>query len=63
MGVLTQVEPLSAVVEEQLPVAAPQETSVQQETDVKEDEEPMEQEESNPEIQEQSDTVSQVSYP
>lgn len=60
---ITQVEPLSAVVEEQVPVTPPQEEApVQQETEGKEDEEPME-EESNPVIQEQSDTVSQVSYP
>lgn len=58
--VITQVEPLSAVVEEQVSVAPPQETLVQQETDMKEDEDPMEQEESNQVIQEQSDTVSQV---
>lgn len=59
MPVNTQLEPLSAAVEEQVPDSPFQETSVQQVTDVKEDEEPMEQEESTPVIQEESDPVSQ----
>ncbi|XP_056883577.1 symplekin [Takifugu flavidus] len=55
----SELEPLSAAVEEQVPDSPSQETSVQQVTDVKEDEEPMEQEESTPVIQEESDPVSQ----
>ncbi|TNN03648.1 hypothetical protein fugu_000677 [Takifugu bimaculatus] len=55
----SELEPLSAAVEEQVPDSPSQETSVQQVTDVKEDEEPMEQEESTPVIQEESEPVSQ----
>lgn len=57
---MTQVEPLSAVVEAEAPEAPPQEAPVQQATDVK-DEEPMEQEKPNPVMQEESEPVLQVS--
>nr|XP_046259293.1 symplekin [Scatophagus argus] len=58
-----EMEPVSAPVKEDAPVAAMQELEMRVQehpADVKDDEEPMEQEESNPEIQEESDSVSQV---
>lgn len=58
-----KVELVSTPVEEEAPVASPQESPVQQHpADTKDDEEPMEQEESNPVIQEENDSVSLVSY-
>lgn len=56
------MEPVSAPAdEEEAPIAASQESPVQQHpADVKDDEESMEQEESNPVIQEESESVSQV---
>lgn len=61
MFLITQTEPVSAQVDEDVPSVALQESPVREhQADLKDDEEPMEHEESNPVIQEESDAGSQV---
>lgn len=55
------MEPVSAPVKEEAPIAASQESPVRQHP-AEDDEEPMEQEESNPVKQEESDPVPQVRW-